>query len=98
MRPIGRQAAIRPGEQMPQFQKLDKLVFSGEAPRPISLRTLAIDAHRSPLDQNSSVNCCLRDATVGMGLAPSVGEAALEPGSIGLKLLEFAIFHLVYLI
>ena len=35
-------------------------------------------------------------ATVGKGLAPDLGEAALEPGLIVLKLLEFAIFHLVY--
>ena len=38
-----------------------KLVFGGEAPRPISLRTLAIDAHRSPLDRNSSVNWYLSE-------------------------------------
>ena len=41
-------------------QQRGKLVFGGEAPRPISLPTLAIDAHRSPLDRNSSVNCCLK--------------------------------------
>ena len=32
------------------------MLFGGEAPRPMSLRTLEIDVHRSPLDRNSSVN------------------------------------------
>ena len=35
-------------------------------------------------------------ATVGMGLAPSVGEAALEPGPIIRKLGRFVNFHRVY--